>query len=463
MKKIIKILIAFAGVVVLILSLAAIFNICPPRGPWVMPPWCEINKPSPQQAMVPANSGVVSETGKESKTVNDESGKIGGKSKSDSMEIVKTAGRFKADGDGAGGAKGDGINSEFTYSALRYIPKTTDEVSKNFIFGVGMMDVWGIICDFSSCDNMEDNREYVNSSFRRLKQLNSGLVMVTDFYQIDRNKNISEVGGGARTISSEEMKMLIKAAHKNNMKFMLMTNLYEKNNSREVLDMQNPSKQEIDKLFSGWKEKILIQAKKGGYDYLVINPRDIAFFFSKDKDNDYINSKLVELIPWIRKVYSGGICLWGTKGWIKNFGEKYDCIIVDEGIKDIFNGTPENLSSITNKWDYYLNSINYSKPTFVLILMPSYKGALENGWIEPIGKKYSDEYIKDYKIQAMVYEGFFRAAVKHPKISGVISYGYWWNDRVYPNTLNIFRNDLSHSIRDKDAESVFYGWSEGAK
>jgi len=380
----------------------AIFRICPTKGPWPTPPWCVIQN----------------------------------------------------------------VNSKFSYSEQSYLantPSTNISIKNDFVFGIGMMDLWGKLCTSPfTCDNPKED---VDTSFQRLKQLNTNLVMVTDFYQIDRNKDFLEVNrGGARTISQQDMKLLIDKAHENNMKFMLMTNLYEKEHSREVLNNHDPEKQELNKLFDEWKIKILNQAKKGNYDYLVINPRDITFFFDKKEDNDYMNNKLVELIPEIRKVYSGKICLWGPSSWIEDFGDNYDCLIVDEDVKNIFRGISKlnnniKLEDITKKWNDYLDTINYNPTTFVLILMPSYKKSLDNGWIEPVGAKYGAEYVKDYKIQALVYEGFFEAVTNHPKISGVISYGYWWNDNLYPNTLDIFRNDLSHSIRDKDAEAVFYKWA----
>jgi len=400
MKKIIKGLVVLIGVIILGVILMAVFKLCPPVGPWPTPPWCTISE----------------------------------------------------------------VSSKFTPEPLSYLPAVDNrQLNNSFMFGVGMMDLWGRLCTTPfTCD---DPKEDIVKSFSRLKQIGTNLVMVTDFYQIDRDKNIVNVtGGGARTISTEDMKLLVDQAHTNNMKFMLMTNLFEKDKSRKVLNFANPTKQDLDHLFAEWKTKILTQAQKGQYDYLVINPRDIAYFFEKQADNDYMNNKFVSLIPELRQNYSGQICLWGPPSIINGFANQYDCLVVDDAINNILQGTGNNLGDITNKWQGYLNGITYNKPTFVLILMPSYDGALTDGWIEPVGIHYGgDKYRPDYKVQALVYEGFFRAAANHPQIDGVISYGYWWNDRMYPNTLDIFRNDLSHSIRDKDAESVFYNWAQSAR
>ncbi|NYT05640.1 MAG: hypothetical protein GKC04_04620 [Methanomicrobiales archaeon] len=66
----------------------------------------------------------------------------------------------------------------------------------------------------------------------------------------------------------------------------------------------------------------------------------------------------------------------------------------------------------------------------------------------------------DWREQAPGYEGLFRALYNGDyAVDGVFSYGYWWSDRMYPDTKDL-RNDIMHSIRGKDAEQVFYRWSQ---
>ncbi|MGB2727223.1 MAG: hypothetical protein WBD09_01935 [Halobacteriota archaeon] len=48
MKKAVKIPSIIVGSLVLILVLMAVFNICPPQGPWPMPPWCKSSIETPQ-------------------------------------------------------------------------------------------------------------------------------------------------------------------------------------------------------------------------------------------------------------------------------------------------------------------------------------------------------------------------------------------------------------------------------
>jgi hypothetical protein len=70
------------------------------------------------------------------------------------------------------------------------------------------------------------------------------------------------------------------------------------------------------------------------------------------------------------------------------------------------------------------------------------------------------KYRRDWKEQALVYEGLFRALYNNStaNIKGIIAYGYWWTDTLYPD--HWVNNDLGHSIRGKDAEHVFYRWSQ---
>ena len=63
----------------------------------------------------------------------------------------------------------------------------------------------------------------------------------------------------------------------------------------------------------------------------------------------------------------------------------------------------------------------------------------------------------DWKESALVYDSLFQSMSKSAYLPyGIISYGYWWNDIMYPEVW--MRNDLSHSVRDRDAERVFYEW-----
>jgi hypothetical protein len=102
-----------------------------------------------------------------------------------------------------------------------------------------------------------------------------------------------------------------------------------------------------------------------------------------------------------------------------------------------------------------------SSEIYINILIPSYTGALETGWIEP-SKTESDnsKWTSNFKEQAIGYESLFKVLYAgNYKVNGIFSYGYWWSDQMYPVSKDL-RNDLIQTIRHKDAESVFYKWSK---
>ena len=463
MKKVIYILSLGISIIVLANVVAFLLNICPPQGPWIMPPWCKADVDALEKAQT--DNTTTTDTYKKSiqNTKQKSSAKV--VSKSAKSSDVTNSGEKNKNQNSTSQQKGkvqtqkQPIQNKPNYKTLpEYITPYNAKLSSGFVRGIGMMDLWGKLC--SGLFNCHNPRNDVQSSFARLRNLHANMVMVTDFYQLNNQAKILPVtNGGARTISKSDMSYLTSQAHKNGLKFMLITNLYSRDNARQVLNLKKPTLGEAENLYSQWKQVILEVAKKGRYDYLVINPRDIGFFFENPEAMNYMNNKYEhDLLPELRKVYSGKVCIWGFKGTLRNVANKYDCVVLDQDINEVVGSASENVDSITSAWKRYLSGVYYSKPTFVLLLMPSYNGAMQRGWIEPVGARYGSNYKRDDKEQALVYEGLLRAVATNKNINGIISYGYWWNDDLYPNTLSLFRNDLSHSVRDKDAEAVLYHW-----
>jgi len=475
MKKIIYILSLGISVIVLANVVAFLLNICPPQGPWIMPPWCKADVSEIKKIEQRADANILKSPQKPAKSAQHKTSKEA-TSKLARKNSGNTASIKTKKNQNQNSIPQQKVESQTQkqpvqqtqkqpeqnipkYKTLpEYITPYNAKLSNGFVRGVGMMDLWGKLC--SGLFNCHNPRNYVQSSFTRLRDLHANMVMVTDFYQLNNQAKILPVtNGGARTISKSDMSYLVNQAHKNGLKFMLITNLYSKDNARQVLNLKKPTMSEAENLYSQWKQVILEVARKGKYDYLVINPRDIGFFFENSEAMNYMNNKYEhDLLPELRKVYSGKVCIWGFKGTLRNIANKYDCVVLDQDINEVVGSVSENVGSITNAWARHLSGVYYSKPTFVLLLMPSYNGAMQRGWIEPVGARYGSNYKRDDKEQALVYEGLLRAVAAHKNINGIISYGYWWNDDLYPNTLSLFRNDLSHSVRDKDAEAVLYHW-----
>ena len=426
-SKIITALMILLAGMLLIFGFFIAFQLCPPAGPWPIPPWCKGGIDVPN-----FDSGLHYE--------------------------------------------------DYVYIDLPYIQENFETTDRPFIMGVGMQDNWGKIIGTLPNGNYitEDNRLYVDSSMERLSSINSELVMITDFSIIDEELNIfPQLYGGAAMIEQEELNDIATSAKANGLKTMLITNIYEHEQlARHQINCENITEDKIDGLFSEWSEQMIYEAEKAataGFDYIVINPRDIGFFFC-DYDS-YAVQYWPEIAKDVRERFPGKIGVWGPSYYFTDnqFNtEELDFIILDDDITWILGEAGEDVNDISSKWTEWFEKYRNARVAagddmeyFALILMPSYNGAMQGGWVEIYDAStiYDPERMKglekDYREQAIVYEGFFRAVheSKNPPVDGVISYGYWWTDNMYPGSY-FARNDITHTIRGKDAEHVYAKWGE---
>jgi hypothetical protein len=357
---------------------------------------------------------------------------------------------------------------------LSYLSNSFKKIDKPLIFGVGMFDVWGSVCYaqgfFQGC---EDSRNNVASSFKRAKEIGSQLMLVTDFSVLQKDLSIKRPSSfsGAHEINQSELSKIVDQAKNNQQKTMLITNLYDgENGARNNINYQTASDSQIEKLFSGWKKIIVgnaLKAKNAGVDYFVVNPRDIQLDSFENKKS-LVNKGYADIISDVKKQYNGKICFWGNIWTLTDanftFMKDVDCVIEDWGINNIMKNAQDNVGSIENAWATHLGRGEFGKlvgkEVFIMILMPSYKGAMQKGWIEPVIGYPVGTYVRDWEEQALVYEGLFRAIYngQAEHVDGIISYGYWWTDTLHPDSK--MANGLGQSIRDKDAEQVFYNWTK---
>lgn len=412
---------------ILIFSFMLIFQICPPNGPWPAPPWCKGGIELPNY-----DSGL--------------------------------------------------HYNEYTYSDLSYITKIYEPTDRPFIMGMAMQDNWGKITGTVPNGKYitEDNRLYVDSSMERLSAINSELVLITDFATIDEALNIfPQTQGGAAEIQPRELNEIAGSAKANGLKTMLITNIYELEPlARHQIDCESITEDKIDLLFSGWKKQIIYEADKAesaGFDYLVINPRDINFMFCKY--DTYAAQYWPEIAKTAKEHFSGKTGMWHpTYYFTENSFDTSDLdfIIFDDSIEWIMDTAEEKVDDIEAKWTFWFENyrsakavVGENKEYYTLILMPSYNGAMQKGWVEiyDLSTIYDDKKMvdieRDYKEQALVYEGFFLSVYnsENPPVNGVISYAHWWTDLMYPDTY-FARNDIAHTIRGKDAEHVYTKWGK---
>lgn len=375
--------------------------------------------------------------------------------------------------------------SPFIYQELEYLPENFQKTDKPLLTGIGMMDLWGN--PHIAIDLGENSRKLYSSALERVKTIGGEAVLLTDFAVFNKEFIISDAdvknGAGAETYTQEELNNLVKIIKQNKEISFYTTNLYDAAyvykkalnldlSDTALMRVRSSSSQEIiSKMFPEW-EKIILEhadkAEKAGIEYFVINPTDTSFEYYTDLNE--LGKLYSSLIPKVRKVFSGKIGLFST---LPRIGEMnsldIDFVIISSDVnadyiqKQIFSNVNDNdVVDIESKFNQWLSEPNWKKfsekEIYISVLLPSYDGALKEGWIEPkIGEE--DKWTKDWKEQALGYEALFRALYDGDyNIDGVFSYGYWWSGQMYPVAKDL-RNDIMHSIRDKDAENVFYKWS----
>lgn len=383
-------------------------------------------------------------------------------------------------GGGSGGSPGESPtdlapdDTPFSFALPSYITDVFPTTNRNLEFAIVPMDWWGKSYNPSN-SRFEPSKEYVDSVLDRGKSIGSSVTFFTQFYVLHADNSIqSQPYEGAMTATVAEMTDFVtKAKAKGYSKVILFVNLYGQNAgiTSAIADLHNsPVPSTINQLLDNWNPiitQVATDAEAAGFDGLVVDPRDIYFFFTPAT----YAAKWQQIITNVKAQFSGKIFFFGGRGTLIDFSNaltNIDGYIVDEGhIQFLAPVTNESISSLKSAWDSYLTEANMiadlvaKGDTYILALISSYDGALQNGWVEPYAEYPDGTYTQDKKEQAVAYEALFQSiyGLNTLGIKGVISYGYWWSNSMYP-TNYWQRSDISHSIRRKDAEHVFYRWSQ---
>ncbi|RLG30860.1 hypothetical protein DRN98_07005 [Methanosarcinales archaeon] len=367
---------------------------------------------------------------------------------------------------------------------LSYLDRNIPKRDVQLDLMIGMFDTWAN--PHLWIDLGEDPKDHVDTSMRKISEIGSEGLYLTDFLQINEEMRVDDKIRHSGNMKPEELRNVVNLARSNGQKkIMLVVNLYDpeapwrryKGQGMEGTVSEklwaNRSVENWDPLMQTWKEYLKKEAKKAedaDVDYMIAVPSD--FRFDKLENESYLNKIFRESADSVRSVFNGKI---GWAGPIYEVDSLEDATISsfdffaiyfdsagDYLLRDIMSGVEENVDSVQKAVEQWLSLPQWNKlkgkEIYLVVTIPSYDGALKKGWIEP-GAVYGPEYVPDYKEQAIGYEGLLRALYfGNYNMTGVISYGYWWTDRIYPD-IKVLRNDLSHSIRNKDAEHVFYKWS----
>jgi len=476
------------------LSIGGIFSmpflgICPPDGPWPTPPWC-VSKLD----CVDYPPNVIDEI------VRDLSDRIG----AENLEIANGCMFMRS--------FGDNDFQAFDPMGLAYLKGAEDypPIERDISFGVSPIDYWGnnyiiprgiedAIPELarnlwnSYADLGTDTRRHNNleNTIKRSAQIGAEYFMVIDFIMIadDDLTRVRSDFPGTEAMTQNDMNRIAELAHGSNLEAVLQltsldTSFFDQladyfNSGQDgslydVLDhplRYNPYNAGEDTLVlhEGWRMAILEEARMAeaaGFDRLLVT--DGTFWINTGEFLEQDNAEWKETISAIRKVFSGKLgagafdMIASYSGY--NYFSELDFVILTIGSEQITSGyRVEQIDEITASWQSYLLSPKMKEfegiPEVIQSLsVSSYDSVLENGWIEA-GGHYPD-LKSDYPVQAVVHEAFFRALYETPTspVNSIMTWGYNWHDYIYPNQHEI-RDDLSNSIRGKDAESVFFLWS----
>ncbi len=431
----------FIGLIVLLLiagtALMFFTKWCPPQGPWPTPPWCA----SPE-------------------------------------------------------------SRNFSPKTLSYIAYP-EKTKADFKLGIGTMDIWGNPHMYINLG--EDTTKLYRSALTRIGAIKSNTYLFTDFINLGTGTEITsfdqETFPATFNISQDDLKAIVREAHANgqerifmltnlsdtaneisgfiasaekekNLKEIIMGKAFEKLTSLKVgltsADaLKKFSDKEWNEFLKNLRTKMLSQATKAqaaGVTDFIINPGDVIIenYYNKD-----LSSYWKESVTEIKKVFKGRVGYFGyPQMMVKINANDFDFVVVyfevngDAAARTLFTKTELKPEALRGAWQQYFDQAflkNISKEKILLVTIPSYTGVKNKGWIEP-GEMHGD-LTRDDKEQALLYEALLEANMQDQKFSTIISYGYWWSANMYPQSKPL-RNDLSHSIRNKDAEQVFYHWAQ---
>ncbi|MFT4297631.1 MAG: hypothetical protein ACMXX5_00385 [Candidatus Woesearchaeota archaeon] len=395
---------------------------------------------------------------------------------------------------GLGGALRVKMMELFPYSQIEdsYYDPLTDNVDYfekpekindySIEFGIAITDFFWPVCrHFSLCI---DPRKKIISTLSRIDSLGSDFIVFTDYIRIDDDKNIFL---GKATLSQKYIDKKIQIAKYYGLKTMVLLNLFIDDASTRHMEMDDfdedirfggslmaksvdywdPNQENINLLFDNWEQTLLqnLQRWKNA-DYIIVNPEDTHFHFLSHMNLQ--NERNKRLIDLAKNNYNGNVCVhlnslhYITSNPELDFYKKADCILIGGHFPyndfEVYN----DVNSFQEFFIDYFNNDFFHKDyqIYQRIATMSYDSYIENQWFEVWDLPFLNRtHESDFRLQANAYEGMFRALQKvQPKIAGIFHYGYWWDDVDFDDDrLNVA---FMNSIRNKDAEHIFYRWQK---
>lgn len=446
MKRLCKIILGIITFIILVVVIMAVFRICPPPGPWPMPPWCSqgavstipagtqvkvkfyVTIPYTLEADEPVYLAVNGQVPLEMKKT--------GKLRWETEINTKTGQELQYNY--LRGA--DRLPSEsFTATILTEGEKVCDAVTKwedaafkpifatGTTLGVNMFDTWGRNYNMRM---FEDTRNGVEASFSRLEKIGANEVYVHDFlravYEKDKaykaNSTEYKIEGDIfandqrdEEMNSQDLVKLADAAHARNLKIAWRSNFTVIDTgkyigspnigealARDWQEFDKPKTKEwVEDYFNKWEQILLKKTEdlnKAGFDIMIITPHFMNPEFHPEED--LANKRWKETIGRVKKAFKGkvGVLIHRT-GYIgessRDNWERYDYYkdadLVYYSIEYILpkykpSANPD-FTEMKDKFSSYLDELERKaagdKIKISLIFgFPSYKGAVTTGYAE---------------------------------------------------------------------------------
>jgi len=486
LKSCLFVVIALIGLCVIGMVAMAIFNLCPPAGPWPMPPWCGINSQetvdlppvaSPTvslPATVPSPEGITIENAivipTDVRAIDYPN--IFNNPTITSAQVIDPYCAIEQE---EVAFPADYLGSyEFPQVTGAPLPAEINRI-------VGIKDVWIPEPNHNSCPYSvpyEKMRQALDTTLLRVEALGGDGITFTNYIHFVDFENAELQQPDKSAITASDLRYIADRAQQMGLEMTLYLNLAP---GQVEVSWEIPSGEWLATLINNWEPFVLEQAQlaeETGIDALMLNHFD--YQPSITGFEDVYQTEMLEVVNNVREIYSGRILLMIDSIWGADLGNLETLLSAVDGFIYTPNTTPlayasDKTVSVSNLRSLFLNNLNsissdfakFNQPFLLRVLIQSEKGFLESGWNEDmfcIAKEGNTCYQKDlevdFSLQAIAYEAMLEViAQAHADtsmvIDGIDTYGYWFTDVILPSDS---QPQLAQSIRNKPAESVVFEW-----
>jgi len=511
MKKLFKIIIIFIILIIIALGIMFAFKICPPQGPWIMPPWCHTEIESGQATQ--ATFWVTLP----SKLADSQVNLVIANHQPLAMKKVGTF-SYQTKVSVTGQEK---LNYSYQVNSHNFTgyqititqpqQKIYDAIAEQLDFkptlGINMMDTWGKNYNFMMLENTRNN---IDSSMQRVANLGAHDVFVTDFHRIIYNTGDFSLTNTDYTIEPEifsndfrdemmtqqDLNKLVQSAHDNNLKIGWRTSLHfwdigkyvGQDNISEMLaqdfaEFYKPKNEVWLKDFlKKYKEFMLTKAEmlnQAGFDYMILTPGYMTP--SYEPYGELADGLWQDIIQAVKQKFNGQVAVEiheyslldgaDDQHWWQQHDYYHQADILFHYFVDLPNnyqaqGT-DYQSLITALEKYYHQLDRVAKQHHIrlseIARFPSYLDSINQDYETNDIKNPAIQALKtDWQYQAEAYEAWFMVMRQLTQFDRAILSGYWWDNAMDPVNAKTFISK-SGSARNKPAEAVIKKWGKAIK